>query len=217
MISSRRNTALIACWLLFGTLAVCDANALDSVQEARAKYDALKAKVESGNLEVDWQALRLNAAVAGIEGTYDGRKANAEGVRAFNAKDYDKALAKGQEIVSHNIANGDGHFLLMVSYSRLGKQQESEREKTVVDKILQSILDSCNGQTPATAWFTVTPSEEYFVFRLVGMSPNSQELVTQDGHTFDKMVVTQRDGKEATFWFNTDTAAELAKRDSQEK
>jgi hypothetical protein len=212
MIRCHRISIRLIRWLFFATLAVCHANALDSPQVARAKYEALKAKVESGDLNINWAELRLDAIVAGVDESFDWQKASADGLQAFNTRDYNTALSKGLEIVSHNIANGDGHFLLMVSYRRLGKQTEAEQQNQIVDKILQSILDSGNGQTPASAWVTVNPSEESFVLRVLGMTPKSQTPVNMAGHAFNKVTVAARDGAETTFWFNIDTLVEMTKR-----
>jgi hypothetical protein len=214
MILRRRKTARLACCLLFGiaTLVVRPASALDSAQEARTKYETLKAKVQSGDLSIDWQALRLDAVVAGVDGTFDWRKANQDGMQAFKTGNYNEALANGLEIVNHNIANGDGHFLLMVSYHHLKKQQEADQQSLIVDKILQSILDSGNGQTPSTAWFTVSPAEESFLLRILGMTAKSQAQVNQAGHSFNKVTVAARDNAETVFWFNTDTIVEMTRR-----
>jgi hypothetical protein len=197
---------------LHAGLLVSAAFGLDSAKVAQAKYDALKAKVESGNLDIDWRDLRLDATVAGVNGAFDWRKANSEGVAAFNVGDFKKALLKAQEIIQHNIANGDGHFMAMVSLKHLGKQEEADREKLIVDRLVQSIMGSGDGKTAAAAWFTVTTSEEYFVIRLLGLRAKSQALVTEGSHAFDKMTVVGEDGKEATLWFNTDTDIEMTRR-----
>jgi hypothetical protein len=197
---------------LLACLPVSTAFGLDSAKVAQAKYEALKTKVESGDLNIDWRDLRLDAVVAGVNGEFDWRKANSEGVAAFNAGDYNKALLKAQEIVRHNLGNGDGHFLAMVSLKHLGKQEDADREKLIVDKIVQSIMGSGDGKTAAAAWFTVTTSEEYFVIRLLGLRPKSQALVTEGTHSFDKITVIGENGKEATLWFNTDTDIEMTRR-----
>jgi hypothetical protein len=84
---------------LFVCLLVSNASALDSAKVAQAKYDALKAKIESGDLNIDWRDLRLDAVVAGVNGEFDWPKANSDGLAAFNAGDYKKALLKAQEMI----------------------------------------------------------------------------------------------------------------------
>jgi hypothetical protein len=212
MMAPRSYKSLRFAFCLLGCLLVVPAFGLDSAKVAQAKYDALKAKVQGGDINIDWRDIRLDAIVADVDGEFDWHAANTEGVTAFNAGDYAKALAKGQEIIQHNIANGDGHFLAMVSLKHLGKQEEAAREKLIVDKILQSILSSGDGKTADTAYFTVSTSEEYFVLRLLGLKPKSQSLVKNGAHSFDQMTVVGEDGKEASLWFNTDTDIELTRR-----
>ena len=197
---------------LFGCVFVSNAFGLDSAKVAQAKYDALKAKVQSGDINIDWREIRLDAVVADVDGEFDWHQANTAGVASFNAGDYGGALHKGQEIIQHNIANGDGHFLAMVSLKHLEKQEEAAKEKLIVDQIVQSILSSGDGKTADTAWFTVSTSEEYFVIRILGLKPKSQALVKNGPHSLDKMTVVGEDGKETTLWFNTDTDIELTRR-----
>lgn len=66
--------------MLFVAMAV---HALDDPKVARARYDELAAKVNSGDLNVDWQALRLDARVGEVYGDYDRYKASADALAAF--------------------------------------------------------------------------------------------------------------------------------------
>jgi hypothetical protein len=212
MMTPRGYKSLCVAFCLLNCVLVSAAFGLDSAKVAQAKYDALKAKVQSGDVNIDWRDIRLDAVVADVDGEFDWHKANTDGVAAFNAGDYKTALLKGQEIIQHNLANGDGHFLAMVSLKHLGKQEETAREKLIVDKILQSILSSGDGKTADTAWFTVSTSEEYFVIRSLGLRPKSQSLVNKGEHSFDEMTAVGEDGKETTLWFNTDTDIALTRR-----
>jgi hypothetical protein len=212
MMTRRSYKSLRLTFCLLGCVIVSPAFGLDSAKVAQAKYDALKAKAQSGDINIDWRDIRLDAVVANVDGDFDWHTANTEGVAAYNTGDYAKALAKGQEIIQHNLANGDGHYLAMVSLKHLGKQEEAAKEKLVVDKILQSILSSGDGKTADTAYFTVSTSEEYFVIRQLGLKPKSQSPINNGAHTFDEMTVVDKDGKESTLWFNTDTDTELTRR-----
>jgi uncharacterized protein DUF4919 len=197
---------------LLGFVFVSTAFGLDTAKVAQAKYDALKARVQSGDLNIDWRDLRLDAVVADVDGPFDWHQANTAGVAAFNAGDYEEALHKGQEIIQHNLANGDGHFLAMVSLKHLGKQEETAKEKLIVNQIFQSIMSSGDGKTADTAWFTVSTSEEYFVIRILGLRSKSQSLVKKGTHSLDEMTVVGEDGKDTTLWFNADTDMELTRR-----
>jgi Domain of unknown function (DUF4919) len=210
MTSHRYRSLMLAACLL--CVFVAPVFGLDSAKVAQAKYDALKTKIQSGDINIDWRDIRLDAVVANVDGDYDWHQSNSEGVAAFNAGDYAKTLQKAQEIIQHNIANGDGHYLAMVALKHLGKPDEAAKEKLIIDKIQQSILSSGDGKTADTAYFTVSTTEEYFVLRLLGLKPKSQSPVKNGAHTFDQMTVVDKDGKEFTLWFNTDTDTELTRR-----
>jgi hypothetical protein len=210
--TSHRYRSLVFAACLICSVLVTPVFGLDSAKVAQAKYDALKAKIQSGDINIDWRDIRLDAVVADVDGDFDWHQSNTEGVAAFNAGDYAKTLQKAQEILQHNIANGDGHFLAMVALKHLGKPDEAAKEKLIIDKIQQSILSSGDGKTADTAYFTVSTSEEYFVLRVLGLTPKSQALVKNGAHSFDEMTVVDKDGKESTLWFNTDTDIELTRR-----
>jgi len=100
--------------------------------------------------------------------------------------------------------------LAMMVLRKMGKDESADKERTIVSAIVASILDSGDGKSAKTAWFTVDPSEEYFVINVVlGLQPKGQALVQQDGHAFDKMTVVDDKGTELTLWFNTDTDMQI--------
>jgi Domain of unknown function (DUF4919) len=210
MTSHRYRSLMLAACLL--CIFVAPVFGLDSAKVAQAKYDALKAKIQSGDINIDWREIRLAAVVADVDGDFDWHQSNTEGVRAFNTGDYAKTLQKAQEIIQHNIANGDGHLLANIALKHLGKPAEAAKEQLIIDKIQESILSSGDGKTADTAYFTVSTSEEYFVIRLLGLRPKSQSPVKNGTHSFDQMTVVDKDGKESTLWFNTDTDTELTRR-----
>src|SRR5271168_4397724 len=127
MIRLRHHKLSCVAFCLLGCVFGSNAFGLDSAKVAQAKYDDLKAKVQGGDINIDWREIRLDAVVADVDGEFDWHQANTAGVAAFNTGDYEGALRKGQEIIQHNIANGDGHFLAMVSLKHLGKQEETAK------------------------------------------------------------------------------------------
>ena len=183
---------------------------LDDPKVAHAKYDELAAKVRSGDLNVDWQEMRLAAEVGGVAGDYDLQDANQKGIKAFNDGKFEDSLKIAAEMIAHNIANGDGHFLALISLTHLGRSAEANKEHAMLDAFFGSIMRSGDGKTAKTAWFTVNVHEEYLVIRLLlHMNLKSQSLSSQNGHSYDVMTVTDDAGKESTLWFNTDTDIEM--------
>jgi hypothetical protein len=199
------GVALLSC-------AACVAHAsvtMDDLATAKAKYETFKTRVVSGDLEVDWQAFRLAAMASGVNGSFDWQKQRNEVFQDLDAQKNAEALAGARRIIDHNMANPEGHLLAMAALQRLGKDEYSKNERSIVTAITKSITDSGDGKSPATAWVTVDPSEEYFLISTIfGAQPKSQALVKQDGHAYDRMTITDQDNKEQVLWFNTDASME---------
>jgi hypothetical protein len=182
---------------------------MDDQATAKAKYDLFRTRVVSGDLEVDWQAFRMAALTGGVNGGFDWQKQRNEVFQELDAQKNDEALAGARRIIDHNMTNPEGHLLAMAALQRLGKDEYSKNERAIVTAILKSITDTGDGKSPATAWVTVDPSEEYFVISTIfGAEPKAQALVQQNGHAYDRMTITDQDNKEQVLWFNTDASME---------
>jgi hypothetical protein len=198
---------------LIVALAACCVSAvaqLDDPAAAKQKYETYKARVMGGDLSVDWRAFRLAAIVAGVDGGFDWGTARTRALSDMDDQKDEKALDEAKAIIDHNMANPEGHLLAMMALGKMGRDDDAKKERAVVDAIVKSILDSGDGKSAKTAWFTVDPSEEYFVIRIVmGMQPKAQALVSQDGHAYDKMTVVDDKEAEHVLWFNTDTDMQI--------
>lgn len=200
-----RNLLIAASFIYFGFSAY----ALDDPKVAHAKYDELAAKVNSGDLKIDWQALRLAARVGEVAGDYNLLEANKRGQAAYDNGDFEEALKIAHEIEQHNIADGQAHLLAMHSLIVLGRKGESDKELRILQAFLESITKSGNGKSAKTAWFAVGIQEEFVYIFALQMQFKGQHSVKQDGHYYDVVSVIDQSGKEAVLWFNTDTDIEL--------
>ena len=194
------------------------ARGLDDPPTAKKKYDTFKARVSGGDLTIDWREFRLAAMVAGVNGGFEWQAARNKAFAELDKKDSKSALADAQSIIDHNMANPEGHIVALMAYQTMGEDQKAQAELAIVKAIVKSIDDSGDGKTAATAFFTVDPSEEYFYINVVlGAKPKSQALSQQNGHAFDVMTITDKDGQEQTLWFNTDTDMQIMDREMNPK
>ncbi len=202
---------LVGVALMFSSACAAGASSpMDDPATAKAKYDTFKTRVIAGDIDVDWQAFRLAAMTSGVNAGFDWQKQRNEVFQELDAQKNEEALAGARRIIDHNMANPEGHLLAMAALQRLGKDQYSKNERAIVAAIAKSITDSGDGKSPATAWITVDPSEEYFVISTIfGAQPKSQALVQQNGHAYDRMTITDEDNKEQVLWFNTDASMEV--------
>ena len=74
---------------------------------------------------------------------------------------------------------------------------------------MASILSSGDGKSAKTAFFVVYQREEYLVARFLNLQPTAQSLVPKDGHYYDVLETTDKDGKSRELWFEADTILRL--------
>ena len=185
-------------------------HALDDPKLAHAKYDELAAKVNRGDLNIDWQALRLAARVGEVYGDYDPYDAAKRTQAHFEKGDFEGALTIAQETERHNVADADAHVAAWNCLKNLGRQREADQEWSILQALLRSILKSGDGKSAKTAWFVVGIREEHLVTdAALQVQIKEQRSVKQDGHYYDMVLVTDQSGKDTVLWFNTDTDIEL--------
>jgi hypothetical protein len=200
-----------------GSAAELPRYGLDDPKVAHAKYDELAAKVNSGELNVNWQALRLDARVGEVYGDYDPYDAAKRTQTAFEKRDYEGALKIARETEQHNIADLDAHAAAYGCLKQLGRESEANKELNIFQALLQSILNSGDGKSAKTAWFAVDIREEYAVMEMaLQVQFKQQRSLKQDGHYYDMVLVTDQSGKDEVLWFNTDTDIELGGRAGDE-
>jgi hypothetical protein len=196
-----------------GVMAAVAVAQLDAREVAKQKYEAYKARVISGDINFDWRAFRLAAAAGEVNEGFDWQPVHDRVVDDLDVGRYEQALKESQTVIDHNMANGEGHLLAMTVLQKMGKNEEAKKEGAILDAIGKSITDSGDGNSAATAWFTVAPSETYFFLtEALGAQIEEHELVQDHGHAYDKMTVLDREGKKRIAWFNTDTNEALKDR-----
>jgi hypothetical protein len=204
----RLTTCLLCC-----VISVNVACAQDGRDVATEKYEAYKTRVLAGDLNIDWRDFRLVAALGEVSQGFDSQPVHDQFVEDLDAKRYDKALAESQTVIDRNMADGEGHLLAMTVLEKMGRDKEAKKQEAILNAIGKSIMESGDGSSAETAWFTVAPSETvFFMTEALGAQIEGQELVHINGHAYDKLTVLDRQGKRRVVWFNTDTNELLKER-----
>ncbi len=186
---------------------------MDDEVIANKKYEAYKTKVMAGDLNIDWRNFRLSAALGQVSQGFDSQPVHDQVVEDLAAGRYEKALAEAQTVIDHNTAIAEGHLLAMTVLQKMGRNEDAKKHEAILNAIGQSIMESGDGGSAATAWFTVAPSETFvFVTEALKAEIEDHELVHVNGHAYDKLTVRVRQGKKRVMWFNTDTNELLRER-----
>jgi hypothetical protein len=180
--------------------------ATDDRPAAQAKYAELAAKLRNGDLKIDWQALRVAAAIGEVGDPKKDFQAIQQAYGLLQQGNSTEALKSAREVEEHNIADLDAHYLAWRSLTGLGKQDEAEKERVLLAAMLQSITDSGDGKSAKTAWFATTIRETYlYMGAVLNVELVDHRTSKQDDHWYDVISVKDKDGKQSVIWFNADT------------
>ncbi len=169
----------------------------------KAAYAAASARARTGEApppDYLWLRQQRAARDSFIEGHWDAFKEADSLIDSNPARALDLARAR----MADNWTELMPHLVARIALRKLGRDDEAAKENDAVRGILESVTAGKHGTSDTDAFNAVTSGEEYPVLMLMGIRMNRQALVPKDGHTFDVMTGTDRDGKSHEIWFNID-------------
>ena len=195
--------ALAALLFLAALAPAAPAAAFDGASEAR--YQSLLATAKAGGQETDWGALRMAYADSAEFDLTGGRTDAARKAMfdALNAGDAKAALDQARLILAQDYVDIDAHVVADWADQKLGDAPGAKREHDIVVGLLRSIRTG-DGSSPAKAFTPISVGEEYAVMRAFDMKVSDQALIQAAGHSYDKLDVTDSDGKKLSFYFQID-------------
>jgi hypothetical protein len=199
------RTTLAAFLLLFALAAALPAAAFDAASEARYQ-NLLAAAKAPGDLQVDWGVLRF-AYADSAEFDLTGARTDAARKAMFaavNAGDPKAALVQARLILAQDYVDIDAHLVADLASNKLGDAATASHEHEIVLGLLRSIRTS-DGASPATALKVITVGEEYAMMRAFDMTVTGQALMQDGGHSYDRLSVTDPDGKPLIIYFLIDS------------
>jgi hypothetical protein len=92
-----------------------------------------------------------------------------------------------------------------VAQRELGQADLAAYHKFVFEGLLNSIRNSGDGKTVDTAFIVISTDEEYALFNYLGLRPQSQSLIKEKDHNYDRMVALDpRTNETVVYYFNID-------------
>lgn len=173
---------------------------------SKPAYDALLERVKKSDKTVDFKELRFAYTETSKYSPYGGDRAKRKTMfDGLDAKQYDKALAAANEILDSNYLDLMAHFGAFVSNRELGNAEKAAYHRFVFDGLMDSIKNSGDGKTQETAFVVISTDEEYVLFNFLGLRVQSQALLKENGHSFDKMTALNPETRETVvYYFNID-------------
>jgi hypothetical protein len=179
---------------------------------ATASYEKSLQQLKSGDLKIDFKALRVNCAASKYE-----CEADSDDIKRLtsllNDKKFGQALKKIDQLLEKVFVDVELHYMAFVANSESGNKEKAEFHKAVIRGLLDSIQENKHGQSEEDAFVVINVHEEYTFLRFSHMQVTKQSLSHKDGHTYDIMVCrdTSNKGPEVTAYFNVDIPTQSLK------
>lgn len=172
---------------------------------ATADYEKALQQLKSGDLKIDFKALRINCAAS----KYDCQ-ADPDDIKLLFSllkdKQFDRALKKVNQSLEKVFVDAELHYIGFVANSESGNKEKAEFHKAVIRGLLDSIQENRHGRSEEDAFVVINVHEEYTFLQFSNLQVTNQSLSHKDGHTYDIMVCKDvtNDGGEVTAYFNVD-------------
>jgi hypothetical protein len=174
-------------------------------QEAAKNYEKALQQLKSGDLKVDFKALRMNCAYSRrlCEADSDDKK---EIMSLLSEKKFDEALKEvNQDLDDDVFVDIDLHFMSFIANTELGNKEKAEFHKAVIGGLLDSIQEDKRGRSEDDAFVVINVHEEYVFLRFNNMKIKKQSLIQKNDHSYDLMECTDVDDKRnIRIYFNVD-------------
>lgn len=172
--------------------------------DAKKRYKELLEKAKKGEA-VDFREMRLaffeTPEYSPLTGMLDYRALNGP----LGQGDYAGAVKAAEAVLERNFVDVNAHMVAYIAHRETKNEEKAKYHRAVAEGLLNSIKATGDGKSPETAYEVISISEEYAMFRAMGVRAIKQSLVQDKGHSYDAVVVVDpRTNQQTTYYFNVD-------------
>ena len=172
----------------------------------KPSYASLLDRAKKSDPTVDFKELRMAFTETSDYSPYGAdREARQKMFAALKAKEFAAALETAEKILEKNFVEINAQFVAYVANRELNKTDKSSFHKFMFDGLIKSITASGDGKTAETAFVVISTDEEYVLLNFLGYRATNQSLITQNGHSYDRMTaINPKTNETVTYFFNID-------------
>ncbi|MBM4351008.1 MAG: DUF4919 domain-containing protein [Deltaproteobacteria bacterium] len=178
----------------------------DAASQEKQSYEALMARVKSGDPVADFKALRIAYTETSLYNPYGGdNEARQSMFDALENKQFEKAIEQATAILDKNYVDIDAHFVCRIAYREMKNMEKSRDHHLMTKGLIDSILHSGDGTAPETAFIVINTREEYILLNVLGFKAQKQSLIESNGRRYDRMEATDlKTNQRVEIYFNVD-------------
>jgi Domain of unknown function (DUF4919) len=187
-------------------LAFSSSAASHPAQEVKHSYESILEQIKKSDPAANFTALRLAYADAPPKNRGDiPSDASRSMFTAMQEKRYEKAIEYAEKVMKAKFVDINAHLIASAAYKEMGNTEKGKFHRYVADGLIKSILSSGDGKSQETAFKVISTDEEYVILRVYGLIPQSQSLLSANGHYYDRLDAVNRETNEkVSLYFNID-------------
>jgi hypothetical protein len=199
MEDNMRPPLLSLCWL-----CLLVSPAVQAQEKPKPTYAELLEQVKKDDPKADFLKLRMAFTETPAYNPYDNdSETTAAMLKAVDKKDHAGALALAEKLLAKRYVDLRAHSIAALACAELKKDEQAKFHRKVFLGLVQSILKSGDGKTPATAYVVISTPEEYVALGVLGIETTGQALVPgEKGQKFDRMEGVTGKKERVTVFFN---------------
>ncbi|MCL5992341.1 MAG: DUF4919 domain-containing protein [Bacteroidetes bacterium] len=170
------------------------------------KYENLLQKVKRGIKDIDFFDLRMSYTQS-----KDFKFSNAgldsirnRMIKALNTKEYQKAIKSADSVLQKEYVDMYSHYVCYYAYSALGDSAKASYHEYLMDRLLNSVIESGDGKSKESAFLIISSNEEYFLIYIYNLQASEKSFTNFDGDPIDVFKAIDPETKESfELYFNT--------------
>jgi len=176
-------------WMLVVTLSCAVVAYGKENPEATVSYEKAVKQLKSGDLSIDFKALRVNCSQSkySCRGDSDVKK---ELTNLLNTDKFDEALEEVNKALDKTFVDIDLHYMAFIANMESGHKDKAEFHRSMIRGLLDSIQENKKGRSTDDAFEVINVNEEYVFLNFSNMRVKSQSLLEKAGHSYDVIVCT---------------------------
>ena len=170
------------------------------------KYENLLKKIKKGKKDVNFFDLRMS-----YTRSKDYKPSNPEldslrkkMIQELNSKEYKNAIKLADSILGKEFVDMYAHYTCYYAYSALSDSVKASYHVYIMDKLLNSVVESGDGKSKESAFLIISSNEEYFLIFIYKLQVSDKSFTNLNGEPFDVFKAIDPETKESfELFFNT--------------
>lgn len=129
--------------------------------------------------------------------------------QAIEQQDWQVCQDKAETLLKSSAISLNGHFTAMVCAEKTNNASKAAWHKQRLDALIEAIWQSGDGKSAATAFFCTGTAELYAFIRLHGLKVIQQDLLIEQGKSYDVMELSDEQTQQRVTWY-FDVSSQMA-------